>query len=354
MSKRERWLLAAVVIGAAVFVADRLVVAPVTASFAGLDDRADALEAELAEARALVDNAGRIERRHRGYLAAGLNADPSAARARVQQQLNAWSRDAGLALKTQSAGRVVEEDGLAAITITVSGEGELAAVRRFLWEVSRAASPLRVVDCELTNRNEKEGRVGLALTLSTVVMTGGGDRPQVVRAGDAEPWRPLPADPGRYDPITGVDIFDPDGPDPARGVTRPRPAETRPADTQPATQPAPADDPDAMRVLVGVTIRGQTATAFIEDRAAGELNRLSLPADYAAGRITDATVDGVTYAVGDERRRVGVGQALTGRPPSTGGTTATVTGPTDEAARPAAPANESEILRRLRERRQRQ
>jgi len=355
MSRREKWLLVAVVAGVALFAADRLIVAPLMASFAAMDDRADALEAQLADARALVNNAGRIERRHRGYLAAGLDADPSAARALLQRRLDAWSRDSGLGLKTQSAGRVVDREGLAEVTVVVSGEGTLASVERFLREVEQAPFPLRVVGCELTKRVDDADRIGVSLTLSTAVATGEPGGPKVVAVGDAEPWRPAGADPDRYAALTRVDIFDRDGPAPQPTRFTDRAPATRPAETQPATQPAPAPaDPDGYRVLVGVTIRGGAATAFIEDRNTGGVDRVRAPADFAAGRITGATVDGITYLVDGEPREVMVGEALTGEAAAAGPMTTGTTSASDTSSdrgRPAVPANESEILRRLRERR---
>lgn len=84
-------------------------------------------------------------------------------------------------------------------------------------------------------------------------------------------------------------------------------------EARPAAPPPPPPDPDASRVLVGVVVVDGQPTAFVEDRAAGRIDRVTGPGDFGAGRITEITLTGVTYAAGDdEPRTIGLRQTFAG------------------------------------------
>ena len=131
-----------------------------------------AAESEVREARTLVDNQPRIERRWVGYRRAGLRSDEYDARRRAQESMAQWCDESRLAIKSMEPSNSVqidEDERFAEITIRLTAEGTIASLQRFLQRVSAAPFPLRVESCSITNRREGEEALTLVMTLSTII-----------------------------------------------------------------------------------------------------------------------------------------------------------------------------------------
>lgn len=118
----------------------------------------------------------------------------------------------------------------------------------------------------------------------------------------------------------------------------------------PSPTPPPRDPGEAF-VLVGVSVQGDTAIAFIEDRNQNRVHRVERHQAIAQGEIIAISLDGVTYSVGDKQRQIALQQTLAGTSPSS-----QAAGPTasPRAAQPTATgasAQTSDILERMRQRR---
>ena len=169
MNQREKILALIIVALAVLFAADRFVVAPVTAAFAGVEDETARLEADLAEARAMVRSERKIERRWKAVRLAGLTDATDAARLRVQVSASAWARDGGLSLNTLSTGRVEEGETYDQLSFALTGVGNLEAIQRFLLKVTQADFPLRIESCTITSRGDDRDEMTLSLRLTTIV-----------------------------------------------------------------------------------------------------------------------------------------------------------------------------------------
>jgi hypothetical protein len=174
MSKRERILIWAVALLVGFFAMDRLVVTPLQAHLAQLRSDADAVEQRVDEAKVLIDNEALIHARWTGRVGAGLGLDPAGARLRVQGQLSEFAEDSGLTLTNLSSGGNLNSDPFTEVRFSVTGTGELRAVTRFLEKVQEASSPLAVLTCDISRRDDNSGRLTLRLTVSTLVYAGKG------------------------------------------------------------------------------------------------------------------------------------------------------------------------------------
>lgn len=175
MNGREK-ILALVIVGlAALFAVDRLVVAPVTTAFAEVAEETQELEAELTEARAMVNSRAKIERRRSAYRLAGLDTALDAARIRVQVHVTEWSQECGLQVNALSSGRVVRGETYDRLSFTLTGVGRLSSIHRFLLETESAGFPLRITDCTIARRGDDSDELTLSLNLSTVVTAGAED-----------------------------------------------------------------------------------------------------------------------------------------------------------------------------------
>lgn len=179
------------------------------------------------------------------------------------------------------------------------------------------------------------------------------DPPDPARAG----WSPPSIEPGAYDDITAYNIFSPDRHALATEAQRvPEPDEPEdPGPPEPVID-IPPPDPDASLVLVGISVRGASPTAFIEDAKNGVVITVAEPGPFSEGEVQAITPDGIVYRVGEDERAIRIGRTLTGESPLAPSSTGGDSEPADDTATdgPAtAPGDDgmTELERRMRERR---
>lgn len=172
MSPRER-ILALLVGLLVVLVGGYLLVGkPVMGAFERVAAETRAVENDLRDARLLVDNQEKIQRRWVGYKQAGLRDDEYDARRRAQESITQWCDAARLSIKTMEPStnpRIDDDQRFAEVTIRLTAEGSIGSLQYFLQEVSTAPFPLRVESCNITNRREGEEALTLVLLLSTII-----------------------------------------------------------------------------------------------------------------------------------------------------------------------------------------
>ena len=134
------------------------------------------------------------------------------------------------------------------------------------------------------------------------------------------------------------------------------------------------DDPDRAYRLIGLSHTGGRWLAFIENSQTREMHRVAVDQPIASGTVTAIDYDRIEYAVNDETRIIQIGHDLTGIEPRVPleselsslfapvTTTGETPSPNNIAETTNTPATETaggdvsreEILRRLRERRERE
>lgn len=170
MNKRERLLAVIIALLVGYFVVDRLIIVPVTAHFAALDEQVTAARQRYESARVLVDNEQVLRARWQAYQQVGLAADESVVRIRVQQNLTDWSREAGFNLTTCTASRTIKGERFAEVHFIARGTGSLRSVVQLLASIHASPFPLRILSCDIASRDEKLDALTLGLTVSTICM----------------------------------------------------------------------------------------------------------------------------------------------------------------------------------------
>ena len=206
----------------------------------------------------------------------------------------------------------------------------------------------------------------LLCVLAVSLAVAQGDEPEVAELASPPPsrWTPQQIERDRYDDIVAYNIFHADRAALAAQAQRqPEPTENI-GDTEPIepvvefTPP----DPDALLVLVGVSIHGPVATAHIENLATGDVICLIETGPFSQGEIQAITIQGLTYRVDGNTRHIDIGQALTGESPDpvTAPPSTTTSNTDDQAAHsntndatqsPPPDDGLSNLERRMRERR---
>jgi hypothetical protein len=122
--------------------------------------------------------------------------------------------------------------------------------------------------------------------------------------------------------------------------------------------------PESYFVLKGISQQGSERIAFFEDSRTGKTTRARIGEAVAQGKIKNITLDNVEYELNGKLTKTEVGKNLEGEvssPPLTYNDLIESTAMSSEAptastpsAEKAQPGNEDEILKRLRERRQKE
>jgi len=140
---------------------------------------------EVTKARHLFDDQKAAIRKWKQMTDLGLGTDASAADSTILHSILDFAQNAGLNLSIKPD-RVDQEKQFKKISYRATGNGSLAAITNFLWQVRNSPSPARVTDLTITNRKEGSDELTLTVDISTLVL--------VADAKDAAPSTPAAAD----------------------------------------------------------------------------------------------------------------------------------------------------------------
>ena len=142
----------------------------------------------------------------------------------------------------------------------------------------------------------------------------------------------------RYEVLVERNIF-------SRDRGRPDPRESERESYVPPPPP-----PERFLLLTGIVKQGDEWLAFLEDARTGAVSKLRVGDGVLEGRVAAITMDSIDYEKDGRIAHVAMGDNLEGGRSSRSGST--VSSPTTSA--PASSAGSSNILERLRQRRQRE
>lgn len=168
MSKRERMLALAVIALIGVLALDQLAIRPMLSRYDQLTERRRQLESEIRNAQMLLENREAIEARWDAMTRAGLTNDASAQRIAVQRRLSEWAEGANFNLATVSTARTTPRDGFEETRFIATGAGSLDALAGFLARLEQSDYPLRVLETDVTSRDDRGDELALRVTLSSI------------------------------------------------------------------------------------------------------------------------------------------------------------------------------------------
>ncbi len=179
LSKREKIIAAATLLVMTLLVGDRYALTPLMDKLNQWETEKQDLTLELNDALNLIGRRKRMEREWKAMAGAGLAADAES-ESRVLHALDGWSKDTGLTLTSVKPLRLSKvKDDLHEMTFVVAGTGTLNATAEFIWQIERAALPLRIRDMQLGSANEGGTAMSLQLNISALALvdteTGGND-----------------------------------------------------------------------------------------------------------------------------------------------------------------------------------
>ncbi|MCE5228394.1 hypothetical protein LLG95_02195 [bacterium] len=169
---RRKWLL---LVGVAVclglLIMDKVVLGPATDLWKKRNQRIAQLEKDIAGGERLLKYQKSYDDQWNAMVRNSLPPEQSAAEQLIYNGLSEWSRT-GISITRQSPTPKSEKDGSNYIEFRLVGQGSIASIARFLYNVERDPRGLRVQDVTITARDEAGRNLTLELLLSGVVLRG--------------------------------------------------------------------------------------------------------------------------------------------------------------------------------------
>lgn len=186
LSQRELYIAIATLLVVVLFGLDRLLVSPLLAERADLDQKIAAEQQQLRKATRLLSTSRQMQRQWVRMGGDKLRQDASEAESQVLHSVRDWAQDAGLSLSAVKPERSEKEKGFHKITLRATGAGGVGQVGRFLWRIQTADIPVRITDLQLATRREGTDDLSLQLGISTIYLPADADR-AAPRAAGATP-----------------------------------------------------------------------------------------------------------------------------------------------------------------------
>ena len=169
LSKRERTLAIAALIGVGILLVYSLIIKPVKSGLEQTENYKLDLQAQVTKAHNLIERRKVMEQKWKTMLSDGLRSDAEA-ESRVAKALEKWSADARLMLTSVKPDRRGGDKGLKEITFVLAGSGRLDAVAWFLYQVETSELPIKVKEMRLGSTSESGDNMSLQLRLSALYL----------------------------------------------------------------------------------------------------------------------------------------------------------------------------------------
>jgi Tfp pilus assembly protein PilO len=170
--KNRQQLLAIVAISVVgLFAADKLVRAPLTASWQQRARQISALRDKVADGRNWVQRDETLRNRWQRMRSSTLPTNPSLAEQQVVKALDRWCRESGITRDSFTPQWKRDSDDYTTLQCRIETSGNINAITRFLYGIESDPMALRLENVELSSRDNEGQQLILGLQLSALVLT---------------------------------------------------------------------------------------------------------------------------------------------------------------------------------------
>lgn len=171
IKNRQQWL--AIFAGAAVslFAADKLLLAPLTASYRARAARITELSRKVADGQSLLQHERSWRDRWDRMRANTLPDNTSQAEQKVLKAFDRWSENSGISILSISPQLKHDSEDHSTIECRVEAAGDLSAVTRFLHNLETDSMALKLQSVEISSRDNDGQQLALGLQVSALILT---------------------------------------------------------------------------------------------------------------------------------------------------------------------------------------
>ena len=171
-TKNRQQLLTIIAIAAVSLLAgDRLIRAPLTASWKERASQIAALRKQVADGKTWLQREPTLRSRWDRIRHSALPTNPTLAEQQVVKAFDRWCRDSGINRDSFSPQWKHDAEDYMTLECRVEASGKIEAVSRFLYEIEKDPIALRLENVELSTRDNEGLVLALGLQLSALVLT---------------------------------------------------------------------------------------------------------------------------------------------------------------------------------------
>jgi hypothetical protein len=170
---KNRQQLLLIVAGAIIglYLADRLVVTPLTKVWKERSDRITQLRKQVGDAEQILKREASIRERWKQMQKGVLPVNNSVAEEQVLKAFDSWSQSSRVSILGITPQWRKDSEDYRTLECRVDASGDLGTLSRFLYEIERDPLGIRMQSIELTARDTQGRQLSLGLQLSGVVFT---------------------------------------------------------------------------------------------------------------------------------------------------------------------------------------
>ena len=168
--QRERIFIIAAIICLALLAVDKLVIGPLYDLWKERSERICELEELLKDGNFLVKRENVIKDRWAQMNDNSLPQNMTESENRILNSLNRWTQNSRLNITSVKPRWAEDEDTFMKLEFHASGNGSLASITRFLYELESSGEPLKVEELDITTRDDSGNNLSLDLRFSGLVL----------------------------------------------------------------------------------------------------------------------------------------------------------------------------------------
>jgi Tfp pilus assembly protein PilO len=168
--KREKILLIATLCCIVLLTGDRFILTPMGNLWKNRSKEISALKTSIEKGEILIDREKDLEERWRLMCEVCLTKDDSAVENRLLNRVQDWVTESGVALHSLKPRWSEMDEESKRLEIRISATGSLEALSRFLFELERDPSPLRLEDIGISVRDNRSRNMDLSIRFSRLVL----------------------------------------------------------------------------------------------------------------------------------------------------------------------------------------
>ncbi len=170
IKNRQQMLAVVAISGVALFAADKMVRAPLMASWGQRAAQIAALRKQVADGRNWVQREETLRSRWQRMRSNTLPVNPSLAEQQVVKALDRWCRDSGINRDSFTPQWKHDSEDYTTLECRVEATGNINAVSRFLYDIEADPMALRLENVELSTRDNEGQLLSLGIQLSALVL----------------------------------------------------------------------------------------------------------------------------------------------------------------------------------------
>jgi hypothetical protein len=171
IKNRQELLLIVAAVGIVLFLADKVLITPLTGSWKSRTEQIATLKKKVSDGHSLVNRELSLKSRWEQMRTNTLPNNTSQAEQRVLQAFDRWSQESHVSIMSISPQLKHDTDDYMTVELRVEAQGNLNTISRFLYNIERDPMALKLDSVEITSRDTEGQVLAMGLQISGLILT---------------------------------------------------------------------------------------------------------------------------------------------------------------------------------------